>query len=46
MTRDEYYELLEKKYKETDWENLESVKEYNRYAKMLREILYASENEG
>ena len=39
MTRKEYYELLKEKHKNTDWNNLESIKEYNRYARMLREML-------
>ena len=36
MTQKEYYELLKKKYQQTDWTNLESVKAYNRYARELR----------
>lgn len=39
MTREEYYEKLKKKHEETDWNNLESIKEYNRYAQMLRKLL-------
>ena len=39
MTREEYYELLKKKHAETDWNNLESIKRYNEYARMLRQLL-------
>lgn len=39
MTRDEMYRLLEKKHKETDWNNLQSIKAYNEYARMLRKLL-------
>lgn len=39
MTREEMYKLLEKKHKETDWNNLQSIKAYNEYAKMLRHML-------
>lgn len=39
MTRAEYYKLLEKKHKETDWNNLTSVKEYNEYARQLRHLI-------
>lgn len=34
-----YYRLLEEKRKATDWSNLQSVKEYNRYADDLRHAL-------
>ena len=37
MTRLEMLELLEKKHKETDWKNVQSIREYNKYA---RELLY------
>jgi len=36
MTRDEMYELLKKKKEYTDWDNLQSIKEYNEYARVLR----------
>ena len=36
MTRDEYYTLLDEKHKQTDWNNIESVRAYNEYARMLR----------
>ena len=39
MTRAEYYELLEKKHKETDWKNLNSIKAYNEYARQLRHLI-------
>ena len=39
MTREEYYALLKKKHEETDWNNLESIKRYNEYARMLRQML-------
>ena len=39
MTTEEYYELLKKKHAETDWNNLESIKKYNEYARILRSML-------
>ena len=39
MTREEMYKLLEQKHKETDWNNLNSIREYNEYAKMVRDLL-------
>ena len=36
MTQEQMYKLLEKKHKETDWNNLQSIKAYNEYARMLR----------
>lgn len=39
MTREEMYKLLEKKHKETDWNNLQSIKAYNEYARMLRKLV-------
>ena len=39
MTKDEYYKLLAKKHKMTDWNNLKSIKQYNEYAKQLRKLL-------
>lgn len=39
MTRAEYYKLLEKKHKETDWKNLNSIKAYNEYARQLRHLI-------
>lgn len=36
MTREEYYALLKEKISETDFDNLESIKEYNMYARELR----------
>lgn len=39
MTRAEMYELLEKKYKETNWNSKDSVHAYNEYARMLRKMV-------
>ena len=39
MTRDEYYELLKKKHEQTDWNDLDSIRAYNEYARMLRQML-------
>lgn len=39
MTREEYYELLKEKHQQTDWTNLDSIKEYNEYARELRKQL-------
>lgn len=36
MDRDEYYRLLKKKHEQTNWNNLESIKAYNEYARQLR----------
>lgn len=39
MTREEYYQRLKEKYSKTDWNNKESVKQYNDFAKQLRKEL-------
>lgn len=39
MTREQYYELLKKRHEQTDWNDLESVKAYNEYARQLRKLL-------
>ena len=39
MSRAEYYELLKKKHEQTDWNDLNSVRAYNEYARMLRQML-------
>ena len=39
MSREEYYELLKKKHEQTDWNNLQSIKAYNEYARMLRSLI-------
>lgn len=39
MTLEEYYKRLAEKHRETDWKSLESVKEYNRYARELRDMM-------
>lgn len=36
MTRAEYYAALAARYKQVDWTNLESIREYNDYARELR----------
>ena len=33
------YELLKKKQAETNWNDLQSIKAYNEYARMLRNLL-------
>jgi hypothetical protein len=39
MPLEEYYALLKAKYKETDWDDLESIKAYNEYARELRHMM-------
>lgn len=39
MTREEYYELLKAKHALTDWNDLQSIKAYNEYARELRRQL-------
>ncbi len=39
MTKEEYYELLKKKHEQTNWNDLNSVKRYNEYVRMLRQLL-------
>lgn len=39
MTRDEHYALLREKHEQTDWNDLNSIKEYNEYARTLRKQL-------
>lgn len=43
MTREEYYALLKEKISETDFGNLESIKEHNRYARELRKQIETEE---
>ena len=45
MTEDQYYELLRKKHKETNWNDLESIKAYTEYARRLRSLLEMEEKE-
>ena len=45
MTRKEMYELLREKSAQTDWSNLASIKSYNSYARMLRELVEESKEE-
>lgn len=39
MTRSEYYAALAEKHKQTDWNDRNSIREYNEYARMLRSQL-------
>lgn len=39
MKREEYYKLLKEKYERTDWNNRESIKKYNEYARELRKMI-------
>lgn len=39
MTRDEYYRLLKAAHERTDWNDLNSIKAYNEYARQLRKEL-------
>ena len=39
MTREEYYALLKEKHAQTNWNDLESIKAYNAYARELRKLL-------
>lgn len=43
MTREEYYTLLAEKHKQTDWNNRESVRAYNEYARTLRKQVIDNE---
>ena len=43
MTREEYYELLKVKHDQTDWNNLDSIKAYNEYARELRHLIQEDE---
>ena len=43
MTREEYYALLKEKISETNFDNLESIKGYNRYAIELRKHIETEE---
>lgn len=45
MTRAEYYAALAEKHKQTDWNNLDSVRAYNEYARQLRKLLEGESNE-
>ena len=36
MTREEYYVLLKERHEQVDWNNLESIRAYNEYARELR----------
>lgn len=39
MTREQMYGLLREKAAQTDWNNLQSIKAYNEYARMLRHMI-------
>ncbi len=39
MTQEEYYQFLKERYEKTDWDDLQSVKAYNEYARQLRSML-------
>ena len=39
MTREQMYGLLKEKAAQTDWNNLQSIKAYNEYARMLRHMI-------
>lgn len=41
MTREQYYELLKKRHEQTDWNNRDSIRAYNEYARQLRKLLAA-----
>jgi len=43
MTREEMYDLLKQKHDQTDWNSLQSIKEYNRYARLLRQLVSEEE---
>ena len=43
MTREEYYAALAEKHKQTDWNDLESIRAYNEYARQLRKELSEDE---
>lgn len=39
MKREDYYKLLKEKHERTDWNNRESIKKYNEYARELRKMI-------
>lgn len=45
MTSKEYYAALAKRHEQTDWNNLESVRAYNEYARMLRKQMEGENDE-
>lgn len=45
MTIEELYARLQEKAAQTDWSNLASIKSYNSYARMLRELVEESKEE-
>ena len=45
MTKEQYYEALKKKHEQTNWDDLQSIKAYNEYARMLRSLMEYQEEE-
>ncbi len=41
MTSEEYYAVLKERHEQTDWNNLDSIKAYNQYARLLRQQMAA-----
>ena len=41
MTSEEYYAELKERHEQTDWNNLDSIKAYNQYARSLRQQMAA-----
>ena len=39
MSRDEYYELLKEAHAKVDWNNRDSIRAYNAYARELRKSM-------
>lgn len=39
MTREEYYRALKEKHDRTDWSNLNEIKQYNEFARLLRGLM-------
>ena len=39
MTVSDYYSILQERYAQVDWTDLESIREYNRFKNSLRNIM-------
>lgn len=39
MTTEQYYSALKEKHEKTDWNNRESIREYNEFARCLRSMM-------
>lgn len=39
MTQEEYYRALKEKHDRTDWSNLNEIKQYNEFARLLRSLM-------